>query len=789
MSYGDDFQRLNGVAPYPYQVRVAETLRAGNNVFLRAPTGSGKTKAVLTPFLLGEWAHKPRRLIYALPLRSLAQQIHAEAAELLEKSSYTADAATIQTGEQPDDEFFDRGKVIVTTYDQVLSGLLCAPYGLSRRQANINAAAVAGALVVFDEFHLMGLRTALVTGAATLRLFDGFAQSVWMTATATGAPGDLLTDALRCVPIALSSEEMAALPAVATTTRRLRFHDSPLSAESVTSVAATGRTIVIVNQVDRAQELYEALAPWAAERGIPCLLLHARFFRPDRDARVAQLRALFGRGTKRPAILIATQAIEAGVDISCDHLFTELCPVNALLQRCGRCARFPDETGEVHVHALPDEERAWLPYGTLQDADSSLAATAALLAEQDAWLLSPDLAERWVQRIHGAADAAALASGYRARLDEALGLIGRHATAGDPVRVSHLIRDDDGASVRLIVAKDHDLPVRPALREAVAASRFRIRGLLRDDGPIGWRWDLSGEEPSWQPLATWEELRAAYVVALPPPLARYTADEGLRLGQAGDLVSPPRVPPPPKGHRPLHWEPWTYHTRTVTDVAECRWSEDGGEDGLPAAAARARLGLPPAALARAVRVCALTHDLGKLQQPWQAWAAAYQRDRDPSWQHIPLAHTDYDPNKPADHARNKRIRPVRGPHAVQGAWLALPLLVDLLDAPPEVWDVIASACLAAVVAHHGAWNPPLGSALDVSQPVEGWEALVAETLAVDRSRVRLAVSSDRRSALDKKLAVTMHPDRIEACWALVSYLTRLLRLSDQRATAEGGWSG
>lgn len=30
----------------------------------------------------------------------------------------------LQTGEQPDDPFFDRGRVIVTIYDQLLSGLL-----------------------------------------------------------------------------------------------------------------------------------------------------------------------------------------------------------------------------------------------------------------------------------------------------------------------------------------------------------------------------------------------------------------------------------------------------------------------------------------------------------------------------------------------------------------------------------------------------------------------------------------------------------------------------------------
>ena len=39
--------------------------------------------------------------------------------------------------------------------------------------------------------------------------------------------------------------------------------------------------------------------------------------------------------------------IEAGVDISAKVLFTELCPWPSFIQRCGRAARYPDETAEV----------------------------------------------------------------------------------------------------------------------------------------------------------------------------------------------------------------------------------------------------------------------------------------------------------------------------------------------------------------------------------------------------------------------------------------------------------
>lgn len=157
--YRHFFQTLTGHAPFDYQAQVARLLQDGRNVLLRAPTGAGKTWAVLAPFLSEGWRNRPTRLIYALPLRTLAQGVYQQARAAAESLGFpvqglldergrevTPPSVTLQTGEQPDDRFFDRGRVIVTTYDQVLSGLLDGPYGLSDRLHNVNAAAIAGAL-------------------------------------------------------------------------------------------------------------------------------------------------------------------------------------------------------------------------------------------------------------------------------------------------------------------------------------------------------------------------------------------------------------------------------------------------------------------------------------------------------------------------------------------------------------------------------------------------------------------------------------------------------------------
>ncbi|WP_369073998.1 helicase-related protein, partial [Haemophilus parainfluenzae] len=49
-------------------------------------------------------------------------------------------------------------------------------------------------------------------------------------------------------------------------------------------------------------------------------------------------------------VLIATQVIEAGINITCQVMHIQLCPMNSLLQRAGRCARFRGERGDVRVY-------------------------------------------------------------------------------------------------------------------------------------------------------------------------------------------------------------------------------------------------------------------------------------------------------------------------------------------------------------------------------------------------------------------------------------------------------
>ena len=464
--------------------------------------------------------------------------------------------------------------------------------------------------------------------------------------------------------------------------------------------------------------------------------------------------------------------------------------MNALIQRAGRCARYAGEVGVVHVHPLPSDDRAWLPYGNLREPDPSLARTEQLLAQvsRNGMLLTPDVAAQWVETVHEVDDRQALARGWTSRLNDINQAIYQTAVLRRPQGIAHLIREPDTDERRVIICSGESVPERPGQRESLTLSRWQIAGLLKAGaGGSAWIWE-HGDEPGWRPLEHQDQLVGAFIVALSPSLACYSKTLGLEAGKPGTEESPERDEPPRPGHRALRAESWETHSRQVTREAIRRLEREGSTARLGRSFER-RYGLSPSALHDCVRACGLLHDLGKLQRGWQEWAAAVQRRRDPSYQQVELlAHTDFDPDNPTDRHIERELFGRRPKHAAASAYLGAAALASLLGAvAPDRRVQAASACAAAILAHHGGWLPDEED-LGLQALWPGTDGLIGPVLGADSaSAMQHALKQrDRRRRLGKLLDFTTGPDTIGEWWPLVAYLTRTLRLADQRATSEGG---
>jgi CRISPR-associated endonuclease/helicase Cas3 len=621
MIYPDFFRTLTGFDPYAYQRRVAAILlgrstaldaglaedvrtleitsteqlaQCGANVILQAPTGSGKTLASIVPFVFAGIQRFPiaDRVIYALPLRSLAESLYKSTKDLLEKANLLNPfPVRLQTGETSGvsgvgDPNFAEGRIIFCTIDQVLSSYLNIPFSLSAGQANLNAGALIGSLLVFDEYHLLDPDRSLRTSLLLDQHLAGLTHFVWMTATQAGRARRRLSapDRANAVSVHVLPEELGEIPSQMGKERRWIWHARALNPAAVWRAhlaLAEGRrrTLVVLNTVSRSQETYaqiRALAPPT----VPIRLLHSRFLSQDRaDTQVAATEGL-GRGSKAEMILIATQVVEAGLDLSADCLHTELAPANALVQRAGRCARFEGENGTVFIYDSLDADgvRSYAPYVSRGSATASntggnrpqirtlrgaIDQTAIEVAELSGRSVSFQDELALIDRVHTDLDLAAIESfdtgEWRRRAADAMTPAQdyrNYAAAAD------LIRDVDSVSVFLADQEhlsDPSARLAPRYRPAaISIPRTSLAALSnaacahagvwaiqapkyaeaeRGDGYCGYEVIAeAGEDYRKWIMATYR----SGPLAVNPMLGRYTPTLGLQLGicsQPGDWQS------------------------------------------------------------------------------------------------------------------------------------------------------------------------------------------------------------------------------------------------------------
>ncbi|MBN1813834.1 MAG: CRISPR-associated helicase Cas3' [Anaerolineae bacterium] len=726
---------------YPFQRRVCDLLSEGRSVILQAPTGSGKTRAALYPFLRA-WECEgtgrpgedfPRKCIYSVPLRVLANQFWTEYASRATNFGFRRPMdVTIQTGARAEDPKLE-GNLVFATIDQTLSNLLNIPYALSLGQGNLNAGAVVSSYLVFDELHLFDPDTTLPATLHLLRLLRGVVPFLVMTATLSTDMVGALAKELDAEAIVLDPAEAAAIPSQKKT-RRVQTVDAELHANQVLE-RHERRSLAICNTVPRAQALFQALQARVGEN-TQVRLLHSRFLREDRDACEEWLQREFGKEKERytveSAILVATQVVEVGLDITCQALHTELAPAASVVQRAGRCARYQDEEGDVYVYHLPVNEQGqaqYAPYLARVDKDvcdrtwPALAGRSGQALDFRAELEVVDAAHRDADR--------RLLDGLRSNHFYIADRIAQTMEAQERGAARELIRAVDSRTV--IVHPEPNTVDMPWAYEGFGLHRGSLFGAyegveaLADE--LGEDWvmmtaDARPEEESsrertvwcWRHIMAKEDLEGCLLVAVNPRLASYSAETGFQLGVAGDgkWQSPLRA----RQKREEAWAPYERETfqEHVERMLRVYWHAfyDRRRDrerlalseemAYAARRLEEKWGWQAGTMDRLARLVVAVHDLGKLDTRWQAWAHAWQhkvgalRGEDVSIAGDYLAaHTDYDEENEGEKALNRQMRGKRPNHAAESAAAAMEWLLDQTGN-----QALARAALTAVVRHHSA---------------------------------------------------------------------------------------
>ena len=391
--------------PFPYQTRFADADELPELV--HAPTGAGKTATAVLGWL---WRYffstkpTPRRLVYCLPMRVLVEQTRDEARKWLKNLGFEEKVKVhvLMGGEDAEEWDLDPEKpaILIGTQDMLLSRALNRGYGMGRFRWPMHYGLLNNdALWVLDEIQLMGTGLATSTQLQAFREalgVYGTVKTIWMSATllprwletidfrprvesmppeATlrlDPKQDYQADGLRerweakkpiqrAALLRTVEQEEKAEP-VAPTEVAFTADESAKVAEFVKAKHCPGSlTLVIVNTVDRCRALFESIralySPKPRGRGrnatpsapVPApdlKLIHSRFRPKEREEWRSWLTA-----KELPAlgrIIVSTQVVEAGVDLSARTLITELAPWPSLVQRFGRCNRrgeFPGKDG------------------------------------------------------------------------------------------------------------------------------------------------------------------------------------------------------------------------------------------------------------------------------------------------------------------------------------------------------------------------------------------------------------------------------------------------------------
>lgn len=323
------------------------------NLVVTAETGMGKTEAGL--LWLGN--HKG---FFTLPLRTAINAIYERVVSeivqtdqqkrvgLLHSETYGQYLqAEDNLGTDDIDDYYEQTRQLslpltICTVDQLFDFIFRYP-GFEYKLATL-----AYSKVIIDEIQMYAadVLAYLICGLDYIHRFDG--KFCIMTATLPPIITDLLTEK------GISFVKPNA-PFVSTRIRhRLKVIEAPITSSYIQEAYHNNRILVICNTINQAKKIFETLKELYPGE---VHLIHSQFIKKDRETKASAVLSDGKIENQKSCIWVATQVVEASLDIDFDLLFTELSDLNGLFQRMGRCYRNREVDEHTNVFVFDGGKR------------------------------------------------------------------------------------------------------------------------------------------------------------------------------------------------------------------------------------------------------------------------------------------------------------------------------------------------------------------------------------------------------------------------------------------------
>lgn len=542
MTFHDFFQQAAGFEPYPFQEAFPQRNRRASYL-CNFPTGAGKTELVTVDWLWGRFSSDPdtpRRLAMLLPLRTLVEQTFARI-QLMVRNAEMEERIRVYKllgGAVENDFDFNPAQeaILIGTQYQILSRQLMRGYACPRPKWPKHFAYLHNdCRIICDETQLMGaglLTTAILQEFREQLGTWGNTQTIWMSATLDSTV--MGNSSQRYQSISLTPEDWAhrdlkqrllrSKPLCRTKTEWLGYkrqgevNFAKSLAPEVLAVHQPGTlTLIVLNTVGKARALYREL-----RNRVASLLLHSRFRPFERESQVARLVNFQG-------IAIATQVVEAGIDLDARVLFTELAPWASMVQRLGRCGR-RGTYSDTFVYWIAANSccsiEDLMPYDCTE-LEASLQRLSRLTDAGISHLLKivppaqPQIGQRLTQQV------------FTELFDTTPSASGMDIDIAPYVRVTEDL--DVFVAWRNWDGREPPLECELHSRELC---RVSVRQFARFPNRICWVWNGAAEQ--WQ-LTTPAMVKPSQTVLLPCNAGGYSADQGW-TGIPTDIPLPVTVP-------------------------------------------------------------------------------------------------------------------------------------------------------------------------------------------------------------------------------------------------------
>ena len=312
---------------------------------LTAPTGYGKT---LTALNFALKFNKPR-IIYALPFTSIIDQTYDIVVKIYKNSDILVSKAhhktTIDEENLTKEDRYSKIKFLMESFSgeinvTTLYQLIFALFG-NKNKDNVKFNQLKNSVVIIDEAQAIPYNFRkdfiLLCEIISQRLGTIF---IFMSAT---------------MPV-IKSEKFKEISNLDYFSKQDRYvikwldingEDELL--EKTCEAASDKNTLVVVNTIKKAQELFTKLRD-----KFSCFCLNGYMYDDHKRATIEAVRCAIDKSKVDPLaskiLLISTQSIEAGVDLDFDIGFREVSPISSIIQTAGRINRhFGATRGELYV--------------------------------------------------------------------------------------------------------------------------------------------------------------------------------------------------------------------------------------------------------------------------------------------------------------------------------------------------------------------------------------------------------------------------------------------------------